>query len=187
MLRSALVLFIIHYSLFILPGQEVSFYKENITMKIDNDFFYVTGDYFLKTDKDSSIVLVYPFPVDSLYGEVDSVIIFNMNGNKPFEILSKKKNGVVFRADFGKEKELHILIAYRQKLLGNRAEYILESTASWRKPLEQADYQLIVPADLEITRFSIQPDTFMEAGEEMVYYWTKKNYMPRVNMIFEFR
>ena len=118
---------------------------------------------------------------------MDSILIFNITGNKPIEILSKKKTGVLFRADFGKEKEIQLLIAYRQKLPGNKAEYILESTASWRKPLEQADYQLIVPADLEITRFSIQPDTFMEAGEEMVYYWTKKNYMPQVNMIFEFR
>ena len=183
----SILLFVFHFSFFTFQGQDISFFKENITMKIEQDFFYVTGDYFLKTDKDSSIVLVYPFPVDSLYGEVDSILIFNITGNKPIEILSKKKTGVLFRADFGKEKEIQLLIAYRQKLPGNKAEYILESTASWRKPLEQADYQLIVPADLEITRFSIQPDTFMEAGEEMVYYWTKKNYMPRVNMIFEFR
>ena len=171
MLRLCLILFIIHFSLFVIHSQDVSFYKENITMKIENDNFQVTGDYFLKTTNDTSIILFYPFPVDSLYGEADSIIIININKNnsEEVEILSQKKIGVIFRADFGNEKEIHILISYRQKLLGNKAEYILKTTAGWRKPLEIADYQLIVAPGIEIVDFSMPPDSFMETGEEKIY------------------
>jgi len=156
-------------------------------MKIEADYFYVTGNYYLKTTGDRSIILVYPFPVDSLYGEVDSIYIFNLTSNTPVEFLDKKKNSLVFKADFGEFREIEILISYRQRLLGSRAEYILESTKGWRKPFEQADYQLIIPNDLEITLFSIPPDETVIADEERVYYWSRKNYMPEINMIFEFR
>lgn len=181
------LLFTLHSSLFICKSQDISFCKENITMKLEKDNFQVAGDYFLKTTNDSSIVLFYPFPVDSLYGEADSIIIFNINNNEEIEILSRKKTGVVFRADFGNEKEIHLLIAYRQKLLGNKAEYILKTTAGWRKPLEIADYQLIVEDRLIVTGFSIEPDSFMDSGEEKIYYWSRENYMPSENLIFEFR
>jgi hypothetical protein len=182
-----ILFFIFHFSFFTIQGQDVSFYKENITMKIEQDYFYVTGNYFLKTTGDQLITLIYPLPVDSLYGEVDTISIYNLTTNKPVQILDREKDVVVFKLEFGEYKEVELLISYRQKLLGNRAEYILESTASWRKPLERADYQLIVPAGMEIESFSIKPDESVIAGEEMIYYWTKKNFMPAVNIIIQFK
>jgi hypothetical protein len=155
-------------------------------MKLEKDYFYVTGNYYLKTEGDTSIALVYPFPSDSLYGEVDSIIIYNISTGKLIEPYSFNQKAAVFKADFGGFNNIEILIAYRQKLLGNRAEYILESTAGWRKPLEQADYQLITPTDMEILIFSILPDEMIKTDEVKIYYWAKKNYMPDVNMIFEF-
>jgi hypothetical protein len=187
-MRSFLLFFFaLHASLLTLHAQDASFYKENITMKIEKDYFYVTGDYFLKTSGDSSIVLVYPFPDDSLYGEVDTIFVFNVNENKPVEILDRRDYGVVFKINFEENNEVHLLISYRQKLLGNKAEYILETTASWRKPLEQADYQLIIPAEMQIVSFSYQPDHFMNAGDERIFYWSRQHFMPVVNMVFEFR
>jgi hypothetical protein len=186
-MHRSLLLLVFHFSFFTIQAQDVSFYKENITMKIEQDYFYVTGNYFLRTTGDQSIILVYPLPVDSLYGEVDSINIFNLTTNHPVNILERKKDVAVFKAEFGEYKEIEILISYRQKLLGNRAEYILESTASWRRPLEQADYQLIAPKGLEIINFAIPPDKSISAGEETIYYWAKKNYMPDRNMKFEFK
>jgi hypothetical protein len=155
-------------------------------MKIEKDYFYVSGSYYLRTTGDKSLTLIYPFPADSLYGLADSALIYNLTADTTVSILNRKPNPLVFIADFGDLPELVLLISYRQKLLGNRAEYILESTQGWRKPLEQADYQLIVPVDLEITSFSIPPDEVVNTGEEQIFYWSRKNYMPLVNMIFEF-
>ena len=179
-------LFTLHSSLFTIYAQDVSFYQENITMKIEPDFFYVSGTYYLRTVSDSSIVLFYPFPLDSLYGEVDTLLIFNLNTNTKSEPLENRPNGSVFRVSFGNEKETAILISYRQKLLGNRAEYILTTTASWRKPLEQADYQLIVPDSLHITSFSYTPDKSQPIENEIIYYWSRRNFMPDRNMVVGF-
>jgi hypothetical protein len=155
-------------------------------MRIEKEHFYVTGSYYLKTVQDKSVALVYPFPMDSLMGEVDSISVFNLTANEPIEILSKRREGIAFKANFGDTTDLVILISYRQKLLGNRAEYILESTKGWKKPFEQADYQLIVPDSLKIISFSIPPDESVKTDQEIIYYWSKTNYMPEVNMIFEF-
>ncbi|MCK9398930.1 MAG: hypothetical protein M0Q51_02900 [Bacteroidales bacterium] len=178
------LIFLISYSIGF--GQDISFYKENITMKIEKDYFYVTGNYYLKTNGDKLATLVYPFQVDSLMGEVDSIYIFNLTANEPVEPLSNRRDGIVFRADFGDNTELLILISYRQKLSGNRAEYILESTIGWRKPLDQADYQLIIPDNLKVVRFSIPPDESILTDTERIYYWSKTDYMPTGNMVFEF-
>jgi hypothetical protein len=186
MTRFILLFFTIHFSFFTTQSQDISFFKENITMQIEKDYFYVTGIYYLQTRGDTSVVLVYPLPVHSLYGEVDTVVIFNMTTDRFIQPLASRKDAIVFKAGFSEHAQVSLLISYRQKLLGNRAEYILESTASWREPLEQADYQLIVPKETKITSFSIPPDESVESGDETIYYWTRKNYMPPVNMIFEF-
>jgi hypothetical protein len=60
-------------------------------MKLERDYFYVTGDYFLKTTGYLSAVLVYPFLVDSLFGEVDAIFIFNLTTNNPVKILECKR------------------------------------------------------------------------------------------------
>jgi hypothetical protein len=186
MSRIFFIIFTLHCSLFTAHSQDISFYKENITMQIEKDHFYVTGIYYLQSAGDSSVLLVYPLPVDSLYGDVDTIAIFNLSANKFIEPLARRKDAVVFKADFNGPDPISILISYRQKLLGNRAEYILETTASWQKPLVQADYQLIVPKITKITSFSIPPDESVASENETIYYWTRRNYMPPVNMIFEF-
>jgi len=166
--------------------QDFSFYKENITMKIDEGHFYVSGIYYLKSKQGKSTTLLYPFPADSMYGEVDSVYIFNLTNDKTIQPIHKEKNKAIFKVDFENNSSLKLQISYRQKLLGNRAEYILESTISWNKPFQQANYQLIVPKNTEIISFSIPPKDSIATKKEMIYYWEKYNYMPEKNMIFEF-
>ena len=168
-------------------SQGFSFYKENITMKIEKDYFYVTGIYYLKSDRSKSETLVYPFPVDSSFGAVDSIFVFNLTTNENIMLKKIKTNYAVFKIDFSHNSELMIQIAYRQKLLATRAEYILESTISWKKPLDQANYQLIVPSNMHICKFSIPPQDSIITKKDIVYYWEKFNYMPSENLIFEYK
>lgn len=155
-------------------------------MKIENGYFYVSGIYHFKNDKGNAGTLFYPFPTDSIYGKVDSIYIFNLKKNEVIKPLDIKRSHFAFHVEFRDDPEVAIQISYRQKLLESRAEYILKTTASWGKPLEQAHYQLIVPAELKVLKFSIPPmDTTITSGE-IIYYWQKYNYMPSDNMIFEF-
>lgn len=169
------------------PSQGLSFYQENITMKITKDFFHVTGIYYLRNDKKSSEILIYPYPVDSLYGPVDSICIYNMTTHKNITPLKTDLYKTVFKLDFSDPGDLVIQISYRQKLNRNRAEYILKSTIAWKQPLNQANYQLMVPSGLQISSFSMTPHDSIVTDQEVVYLWNKFNYMPTENLIFEYK
>jgi len=167
-------------------GQNISFYKENITMKIEKEAFYVTGIYQVKTDTCQKGILLYPFPEDRKYGKVDSIYIYNLTTNQIIEPLKVESSHLIFKIDFSRHKDLKIHISYRQKLNSTRAEYILKTTQSWHKPLLSANYQLIVPSDVMVYQFSILPQDWIITETETIYYWEKSNYMPEENFIFDF-
>jgi hypothetical protein len=168
-------------------AQELSFYQENIFMRLEPGNFFVTGHYFLKGEPEKNYVLTYPFPVDKSYGEVDSLLIMDLNTGRFIEPLSRKPSGILFKVEFGDTSDIVIQIFYRQKLPGTRAEYILTSTLGWKKPLERANFQLLLKPDIHITGFSIPPDDSAKSTTEQIYYWFMKDFMPEKNMVLEFR
>jgi hypothetical protein len=167
-------------------SQGFSFFRESITMKITEKAFYVTGIYYLKDHPGKSRVLINPYPANSDLGNVDSVNIYNLSSNKA--IIPKKNNnkGTLFTVEFGPDSILMIQISYKQALLGMHAEYILTTTRNWGKPLQQANYQVIVPYELHISRFSIPPQDSTISEKETIYYWEKSNYLPSVDLRFDF-
>ena len=185
--RKIVLLLIIAASTGNLFSQDISFYKENITMKIEAQSFFVTGLYYFKSEKYKKSTLIYPFPIDAKYGSVDSIYIFNITTNEFIKPLEVKSEYIVFSLDFSHERDLSIQITYKQILNSTRAEYILNTTLSWREPLQIANYQLIIPNDIKIESFSIHPKDSIIAGNEVIYYWEEKNYMPAKNLIFDFK
>ncbi len=187
MMRSCFLTFILIFFFINIFGQGLRFYKEKITMKIDKGYFHVTGIYYLTSDGNKPEVLVYPYPVDSLYGAVDSIFIYSITANKIITPLKTDMNKTFFSIDFNHNRDQVIQISYRQQLSGTRAEYILKSTIGWKEPLDQADYQLIVPSTLHISSFSIPPHDSIVTDHEVVYLWNKHDYMPSENMVFEYK
>jgi hypothetical protein len=147
----------------------------------------VNGDYFLKSTKSASHVLFYPFPVDVLFGQVDSISIMDVGRQEKLQLFNQSENGVFisFHADSLVETQLRI--SYWQKLLGNRAEYILITTQAWNKALEKVNYQLIVAPNIAVVAFSYQPDKSVKMGDETIFFWSKLNFMPEQNMVFDFQ
>ena len=177
------LLFLLHSDLY---SQKISFAGENITFRIENDYFYMNGTYYLENGRNQKIVLTYPFPHDSIYGPVDSIYIIDLTRNEIISNYKESKKGILFELNFHTEDELELQISYCQKLLKHQAEYILLSTWAWHQPLQFATYRLITPITMEITSFSIQPDEFSVIGDQKVYSWKKKNFMPLLNMIFQY-
>jgi hypothetical protein len=167
-------------------GQKLSFYRENITMKIEKQQFYVSGTYFFRYNLTDKKLLYYPFPTGDQFGNPDSVFLYDLTNNIPIEPMEQDSSGLLFLADFSKSSDICVQISYKQPLLENQAEYILETTRVWGKPLDEATYQLIIPTSLSITRFAIPPDDSIITDLEKIYTWEKFNYMPEQNMVFEF-
>jgi len=167
-------------------AQNISFYKEHITFKIENGYFHVNGTYYLKNNQNASnqIALFYPFPVDTLYSKADSLTIYCMEKNQEITDYKLGDRGVLFTCEV--DSVVTLLISYQQKLNCNEARYLLTTTKQWMKPLEEATFELIVPDEIQITSFSYPPDRSLKIGNEMLYYWQKENFMPEEDMIFIF-
>jgi hypothetical protein len=167
-------------------GQDVSFFKEDITFQIEGNSFHVNGIYYLRCPQrsDSSIALFYPFPTDSIYSKPDSLFIFNLTRGKEITGYLEHESGVLFNS--GLDSVTAILVSYRQHFKSNKVRYILTTTQYWGKALEIATYKLILNNNIQIKSFSYEPDSQSRFGETIVYYWGKKNFMPLKDMIFTF-
>jgi hypothetical protein len=154
-------------------------------MQIVDGHFHIRGIYHIRCNQGTAIPLIYPFPSDSLYGEVDAVFIHDLD--QDLNILPKaiSRQSALFTVDLAGRNEVSLQISYRQKLLGTQAEYILETTRFWGKPLELANYELIIPDTLHITSFPYPPQDSLETGGYRVYYWEMQHFMPEVNMLFK--
>ncbi|MBI4930351.1 MAG: hypothetical protein HY841_06290 [Bacteroidetes bacterium] len=183
---------LILFCLFLFPriifSQSLQFYREDLTFEIKNGFFYVDGIYNFCNNGDKEIqqVLFYPFPTDSVYGEVDSIKAVDVNTKSQNIIINKTENGIFLKINLppygiGKYK-----ISYRQKLLKNKAEYILVTTQKWSVPFENAIYKLVTPLKMRTTSTSFSPDSTKQINDKAIYYWNKKDFMPDKNMIFYF-
>lgn len=169
-----------------LSAQHLEFFKENITMEIRDDVFYVSGTYYYRYGLDDKKLIYYPFPVSKHYGKVDSTMIYDLTNNRQIQPEERDEEGLLFLLDFSHANELAIQVSYRQEVPDGQSEYIIETTQAWKRPLEEATYQLIVPDHKRIISFSIPPDDSITIPREMIYTWEKHNFMPEQNMLFEF-
>lgn len=169
-------------------SQEVQFYKEDLTFEIKDGRFSVSGKYYLRNadHTDRTITLIYPFPQDSLYEPVDTIFIYNINRAEEIKPLETKMEYSVFQIEMEAKESAEVLIYYSQKLNDCRAEYILTTTKFWKRGFEKASYQLISDVELNFTFFSYTPDSSFISGNNRIYYWERKSFMPDKNFVFEF-
>lgn len=169
-------------------AQEVEFYREDINFTISQSHFTVEGKYhFCNISTDSiRIPIMYPFPLDSLYGDVDSIQVVNLNTGEEMEFTNYRPRGIRFLLVLAPLEIAAYRIAYRQKLNAGRAEYILTTTRHWNKPFEIVNYSLTTPPDIKLDSCSYQPDSVSVSTAENQYFWKKRNFMPQKNMLFWF-
>jgi hypothetical protein len=182
-----IIVFILLFSPKAFFAQDLQFYKEDLTFTILDNFLKVDGYYYFCNvgDKIFKGNLYYPFPVDSnYYDNIDSLKI--EMGNTVFTNLKLHHRGVYIPILLESYKSIVYHITYRQKLLKNKAEYILTSTQQWNRPLESASYRLVIPESLKIKIFSYQPDSIKKDSNNTVFYWDRINFLPQKDMVFEF-
>ncbi len=166
--------------------QNLEFYREDISFEIKDRHFYVDGIYYFCNVGNDSInsLLFYPFPIDSAYGEVDSIYITSMadSSNVILDVSQSGANFFVSMKPYGSNK---FKISYRQKLSGGKAEYILLTTQQWGKPFEQVNYKLTLPEDSKLLSLSYSADSTYTIHHKVIYLWHKEKFMPDKNMIIK--
>ncbi|MBN2365234.1 MAG: hypothetical protein EH225_04315 [Calditrichaeota bacterium] len=172
----------------IIFGQEMAFFQEDITFRIDNEYFQVDGFYWFsnKSGKRLEKSIYFPFGNSPHSKAIDSINVLNISKNTTADIINLSGRGFSFLLEVAPGDTEVYRIRYREELTCDSARYILTSTRRWNKPLEQAEYKLIVSGGVEITGFSIEADRIYGIDGERIYYWKRKEFMPENDMIFHF-
>ena len=181
------ILFILFFITDLFP-LDLQFFREDLNFEIKDEYFYVDGIYYFRNLKDKEIkkILFYPFPVDTLYGEVDSIRAINVLSDSIDTIIRRNEKGAFFTLEIEPDTTVKYRISYCQKLLGNKAEYILVTTQSWGRPFEQVNYTLTFPKELILDSLSYMPDSLKDIGNKYIFYWYKENFMPDRNFKIHF-
>ncbi|MHC1708498.1 MAG: hypothetical protein AB9842_13390 [Bacteroidales bacterium] len=171
-----------------LKAQEVHFYREDIHFRLSEKHITVEGYYyFYNTLSDTgNLMLFYPFPLSRLYGKVDSIEVVSLPELKevPYAVT---KEGIAFPVTVNPYYAKKYKVKYRQKLLSNKAEYILLTTQQWRRPLEQANYSLMVSPEIFIDSMNYKTDTAYVLNNVKNYSWHKKGFVPDRDIEFYFK
>jgi hypothetical protein len=170
-------------------GQEISFYREDITFALDRNHFTVDAFYWFanQSDRNCEKIIYYPFGNSSEKEQVDSVEVCNISQNIIPKIVNRSKNGFSFLLGIAARDTAVYHIKYIQKIASDSVKYILISTQQWNKALDNAEYKLIVDKQIKLTKFSYKPDKVYDIENKNIYYWKRSNFMPKVDMIFHFK
>ncbi len=168
-------------------GQRADFYREDITFRLDSISLDVEGYYWFANHSDKAVNsdIYYPFP--NYHSEtIDSVRLYNISAGHKSSFMREGEHGISFILNIAPFDTVLFQIGYRQKIMVDSAVYILRTTQGWGKPIEFAEYKLIVLNTFLIKRFIYPPDKTYEMEKYKIYYWKKENFMPVQDMIFYF-
>lgn len=170
-------------------GQDIRFFKEDITFRLSREYFVVDGYYWFSSlsDHGADRLIYYPLPVAGKTSSVDSVDIFDItNGVQP-KISDRTEYGFSFVLKIAGHDTALCHIVYRQKVTGDSAIYILRSTQAWEKPLESAEYKLVIDDSIEVTRFSYDADRIYDIEGKKIYLWRQSDFMPDQDFVIHFK
>lgn len=165
----------------------VDFFKEEITLKVTDYLVLVEGVYYFlnNTDREMVFPVIFPFYVDSLslYPHfIDAYIVSeNMTAKLEFEH-TKSYKGIKLGIPLKPGEVTTWHLDYRQKLKAPQARYILTSTGTWSKPLEEATYYFIVPETFTDVKTWPEADTIYTVDQTRVYKAMRHNFMPTKDM-----
>jgi len=167
-------------------SSDLQFFREDLSFTLTDSSLSVDGDYYFRnnSEKDIERLLFYPFPQDSLYGEVtDSFAITQDSINVLGKITTE---GSFFKVIIPAGKERFVRVGYTHQLLANQAEYILLTTRNWGLPFEVVNYSLEFSKELKVYDFSLLPDDLTEDENKYYLSWHKEDFMPKTNFIVKF-
>ncbi|KQC03808.1 MAG: hypothetical protein APR54_02310 [Candidatus Cloacimonas sp. SDB] len=181
------VLVLINYIL--LTASDLSFYREELSFEVKADTFSVDGVYYFRNSSRQTITrtIFYPLPQREDLLTIDSFLVHNLTANAEIEISQHNLKGISFPIKIPAGDSLAVRVCYSQLMKENSAEYIFTSTSSWNIPLEKADFQLILPAELELASVNFAIDEVRVENGTTTFFWQRRNFFPARNLLMKFK
>lgn len=177
-LRTNILLFLLLLSCLSVHSQRLDFFREDLTFQLDSTNFTVSGQYYFRNNSLSQqrSLISYPLPRLADGPLFDTIMVFSEeNLAIPFQLHDTL---ISFEIQMQPGSEKQITIIYSQRHNGNYAKYILTTTKYWGKPLQLAEFKLVVPPYINILSCFEPPDKISEFEGTSIYHWTRQNFMP---------
>lgn len=177
-LRTTVLLFFLLLSCLGVHSQRLDFFREDLTFQLDSTHFTVSGQYFFRNNTSSQkrSLISYPFPRLTDGPLFDTILVFSEeNLAIPFQFHDTL---ISFEIRMQPGSEQAITIIYSQRHNGNYAKYILTTTKYWGKPLQLAEFKMVVPDYINILNYFEPPDKTSEFEGTSIYHWTRQNFLP---------
>ncbi len=123
----------------------------------------------------------------SLAKEEDSKLLksSHMGKNKLLTNNDSNPNEIYIELDFSLSKSCELIIEYTHKAVNNKGKYILESTKSWNKPLEESIISITLPKGYVFHSNYLDLNKNLKTGQTNDLYIMKKtDFLPYHDLIF---
>jgi hypothetical protein len=160
---------------FLMAQEKLEFISENIDFSLTSSLFGINGIYVFANHTNKEIRQTILFPFSEKSDSINIKRVYNLSYNENL-IYHKTMNGIAFTMIVMPKDTVKINISYSQKTESENV-YILKSTRTWDKPLQNASYSLTLDNSVTLDRLSLKPDTLINN----IYYWTKTGFYPDDN------
>lgn len=170
-------------------AQQVVFASEKVVISLDSVFIHVSADYeFINFAGDSlTTAILYPVPKAPAGLSFDTLLIIDpahQGRYIPYQLIND--TAALFRITLPPGKATVCRIFYRQQHNGHFARYIVTTTRAQKQPLKKANFELIAPVSLKITKFSFEPSSESRFDDCTIYRWNFTGFYPDRDMDFTF-
>ena len=163
-------------------GQPVSFYKENLLMKLDASHITVTGEYSFKNNYGVEVnqTIFFPLPLTTRELKLDSVSVFDESEQTYIRHIRKLPAGLFFQLTFHGQEQKKLRIYYVMDHDGRNVRYLVMTHVQyWRNPLPQGTYTLqIEDPSITIDSTSYKPDNVLSDNTRTTHTWHKVKFNP---------
>jgi hypothetical protein len=159
-------------------GPPVDFFKEDITLEIEEGKVKVTGFYFFKnlTSDRIRVNFYYPFPIDAHHHYPDTIAMSRF--------YEKDSSGIHFTMVFDPNGVDSFQIMYQQKFSKNQCRYITTTTEKWERPIKEAHFTIIIPDTLSAT-INYAVSHSKKIHNKHHHYITIQNFFPKEDLMIE--
>ena len=177
-------------SIFLLPllfastavSQPVSFYKENLLMKLDASHVTVTGEYSFRNNHgvETNQTIFFPLPLATGELRLDSVSVFDETEQNYIRNVRKLRAGLFFQLTFHGQEQKKLRIYYVMDHDGRNVRYLVMTHIQyWKKPLPQGTYTLQVEdPSILIDSTSYKPDDMVSDHTRTTHTWHMVKFNP---------
>jgi hypothetical protein len=161
-----------------LKSQDLQFYREDIVFSIHEKYVETDAGYYFCNvgEKDIRVALFYPFP-ENTKELIDSIMVEDLK-TKSVLPYRDARSGIHFEIFVKAYGQSAYRVYFRQQLKEDHFRYILNSTASWGRSLEFANYELQMPLAINPDSLSYPSDTSFIQNNIRYYQWKKTDFMP---------